>query len=330
MHPKLKIAVGHGQMTEGALEKVMTQFVAGKFDVLVCTTIIESGIDIPNCNTLIIEGADRFGLAQLYQIRGRVGRFKRQAYAYLLLHRHAALVDEAQKRLNALKQHNQLGAGFRIAMRDLELRGAGNLLGSQQSGHIAGIGFELYCQLLKQSVARLKGEPGSDRIRAEVKLDFVATGEGGGRARQTTGTLSFAAIKDAEYAHRKGDLIEAALPAEYIAEPRLRIDFYRRLALAETIEAIEEIAEALADRFGPRPLATEALLAISEVRIRAEQAGVRRVETEGDRLICRLTQPGVSGEFLKYGARFPRLRSKDPLKRLSEIQGFLKQHATGK
>ncbi|MFT5837121.1 MAG: transcription-repair coupling factor (superfamily II helicase), partial [Candidatus Azotimanducaceae bacterium] len=124
MHPKLKVAVGHGQMTEGALEKVMTQFVAGKFDVLVCTTIIESGIDIPNCNTLIIEGADRFGLAQLYQIRGRVGRFKRQAYAYLLLHRHAALVDQAQKRLSALKQHNQLGAGFRIAMRDLELRGA--------------------------------------------------------------------------------------------------------------------------------------------------------------------------------------------------------------
>lgn len=123
MHPKLNVAVGHGQMTEGALEKIMTKFVAGEFDVLVCTTIIESGIDIPNCNTLIIEGADRFGLAQLYQIRGRVGRFKQQAYAYLLLHRHAALVDQAQKRLNALKQHNQLGAGFRIAMRDLELRG---------------------------------------------------------------------------------------------------------------------------------------------------------------------------------------------------------------
>ncbi|TVP78267.1 MAG: transcription-repair coupling factor [Puniceicoccaceae bacterium] len=327
MHPKLKIAVGHGQMTEGALEKVMTQFVAGKFDLLVCTTIIESGIDIPNCNTLIIEGADRFGLAQLYQIRGRVGRFKRQAYAYLLLHRHAALVDQAQKRLNALKQHNQLGAGFRIAMRDLELRGAGNLLGSQQSGHIAGIGFELYCQLLKQSVARLKGEPGADRIRAEVKLDFIATGEGGSRPRQTTGTLSFAAIKEAEYSNRKGHLIEAALPAEYIAEPRLRIDFYRRLALAEQPEDIHEIAAALADRFGPRPPVTDALIALSHIRIQAERAGVRRVENESDRLICKLAQPGKNGDFLKTGTRFPRLKAQDPLKRLAEIQAFLYKHA---
>jgi transcription-repair coupling factor (superfamily II helicase) len=326
MHPRLRVAVGHGQMTEGALEKVMTKFVAGDYDVLVCTTIIESGIDIPNCNTLIIEGADRFGLAQLYQIRGRVGRFKRQAYAYLLLHRHAALVDQAQKRLNALKQHNQLGAGFRIAMRDLELRGAGNLLGSQQSGHIAGIGFELYCQLLKQSVARLKGEAGADRIRAEVKLDFIATGEGGGRGRQTSGTLSFAAIKEAEYGNRIGDLIEAALPAEYIAEPRLRIDFYRRLALAEKRGEVDEITEELADRFGPRPLATEALLATSQVRICAEEAGVRRVETEGDRLICKLTRPDKGGEFLKSGTRFPRLKSKDPLKRLAEIQSFLRRH----
>lgn len=323
MHPKLRIAVGHGQMTEGALEKVMTQFVAGRFDVLVCTTIIESGIDIPNCNTLIIEGADRFGLAQLYQIRGRVGRFKRQAYAYLLLHRHAALVDQAQKRLHALKQHNQLGAGFRIAMRDLELRGAGNLLGAKQSGHIAGIGFELYCQLLKQSVARLKGEPGADRIRAEVKLDFIATGEGGSRARQTTGTLSFAAIKDAEYGNRIGRLIEAALPADYITEPRLRIDFYRRLALAEKLQQVHAIAEELADRFGERPLATEALIALSAIRICAELAGVRRVETEGDRLICTLAQPGKNGEFLKSGTRFPRLQAKDPLKRLAEIQRFL-------
>ncbi len=327
MHPKLKVAVGHGQMTEGALEKVMTQFVAGKFDVLVCTTIIESGIDIPNCNTLIIEGADRFGLAQLYQIRGRVGRFKRQAYAYLLLHRHAALVDQAQKRLNALKQHNQLGAGFRIAMRDLELRGAGNLLGSQQSGHIAGIGFELYCQLLKQSVARLKGEPGADRIRAEVKLDFIATGEGGSRARQTSGTLSFAAIKEAEYGNRQGDLIEAALPVDYIAEPRLRIDFYRRMALAENSAEVEAIAEELADRFGERPLTTEALIAVSLVRVEAELAGVRRVETEGDRLICKLAQPGMHGEFLKSGTRFPRLKAKDPLKRLAEIRSFLRRQA---
>ncbi len=327
MHPKLKVAVGHGQMETGQLEKIMTKFVAGDFDVLVCTTIIESGIDIPNCNTLIIEGADRFGLAQLYQIRGRVGRFKRQAYAYLLLHRHAALVDQAQKRLNALKQHNQLGAGFRIAMRDLELRGAGNLLGSQQSGHIAGVGFELYCQLLKQSVARLKGEPGADRIRAEVKLDFIATGEGGSRSRRTTGTASFAAIKEAEYS-QPSQLIEAALPVQYIAEPRLRIDFYRRLALAENRDAVKAIAEEMVDRFGKLPLASQALIAVSEVRVLAEAANVRRVESEGDRLICRLTHPTKSGEFLKTGARFPRLTAKQPLKRLQEIMRFLQRAQT--
>ena len=326
MHPKLRVAVGHGQMDEGLLEKIMTKFVAGDFDVLVCTTIIESGIDIPNCNTLIIEGADRFGLAQLYQIRGRVGRFKRQAYAYLLLHRHAALVDQAQKRLNALKQHNQLGAGFRIAMRDLELRGAGNLLGSQQSGHIAGVGFELYCQLLKQSVARLKGAPGADRIRAEVKLDFIATGEGGSLSRRTSGSAGFAAIKDAEYQDRRGQLIEAALPADYVAEPRLRIDLYRRLALADSEQTVQTIAEEIVDRFGTLPLAAQALIEVSHIRVLAEGAGVRRVESESDRLICRLAQADQSGEFLKTGARFPRLNATDPLKRLKEIKKFLIRH----
>jgi transcription-repair coupling factor (superfamily II helicase) len=145
-------------MDADELEEVMTEFVAGRYHLLVCTTIIESGLDIPNCNTIIIEGADRFGLSQLYQLRGRVGRFKHQAYAYLLLHRHTRLLEVARERLTAMRQHNQLGAGFRIAMRDLELRGAGNLLGAEQSGHIVGVGFELYCQLLRQSVARLKGE----------------------------------------------------------------------------------------------------------------------------------------------------------------------------
>src|SRR5204863_8257906 len=143
--PGVRIGVGHGQMDEEELEDMMTRFVAGEFDMLVCTTIIETGLDIPNCNTLIIEGADRFGLSQLYQLRGRVGRFNRQAYAYLLLHRHARVLDIARQRLSAIRQHNQLGAGFKIAMRDLELRGAGNLLGAEQSGHIVGVGFELYC-----------------------------------------------------------------------------------------------------------------------------------------------------------------------------------------
>jgi transcription-repair coupling factor (superfamily II helicase) len=293
MHPKLNVAVGHGKMDALTLEKIMTRFVAGEFDVLVCTTIIESGIDIPNCNTLIIEGADRFGLSQLYQIRGRVGRFKRQAYAYLLLHRHAGLVDQAHKRLNALKQHNQLGAGFRIAMRDLELRGAGNLLGAQQSGHIAGIGFELYCQLLKQSVARLKGDPGADRIRAEVQVDCI-----------------------------KG---KAELPTDYIAEPRLRIDLYRRLALADDLELLQSIREEMRDRFGKIPTPARICLAASEIRILAQGAGVRRVTTEGDRLICERAQSRPT-TFLKSGSRFPRLTTSNPLPRLKEIQNFLKRH----
>ncbi|MGY8695916.1 MAG: transcription-repair coupling factor, partial [Verrucomicrobiia bacterium] len=152
MMPEISFVIGHGQMDEKDLERVMVEFIDGRYQVLVCTTIIESGLDIPNCNTIIIEGADRFGLGQLYQIRGRVGRFTRQAYAYLLLRKHKRLMDIARQRLKAIRQHNQLGAGFRIAMRDLELRGAGNLLGSEQSGHIVGIGFELYCQLLKQSI----------------------------------------------------------------------------------------------------------------------------------------------------------------------------------
>ena len=187
--PDLNIGVGHGQMGEGELERMMTDFVAGKFQVLVCTTIIESGLDIPNCNTIIIEGADRFGLSQLYQLRGRVGRFKHQAYAYLLLHRHARVLDLARQRLTAIRTHNQLGAGFRIAMRDLELRGAGNLLGAEQSGHIVGVGFELYCQLLRQSVARLKGERTAASIRASVKLDFVFIGEARAGERRRSAAL---------------------------------------------------------------------------------------------------------------------------------------------
>ncbi len=325
--PRLRIAVGHGQMGEHVLEKVMTRFVAGEFDVLVCTTIIESGLDLPNCNTLIIEGADRFGLSQLYQIRGRVGRFNRQAYAYLLLHRHGHVVEQAHKRLNALKQHNQLGAGYRIAMRDLELRGAGNLLGPQQSGHIAGVGFELYCQLLRESVSRLKGEPGADHIRAEVKLDFIASGEGGAPVRKASGSEGFAALKEAEYAGRRGDAIEAVLPEAYVAEPRLRIDLYRRLAQARTSAGIDELAAELEDRFGPPPPPARALLAVSRIRTEAEAAGVRRVETEGNRLICRLTRPRDDGEYLKAGPRFPRLTARNALLRLEEISAFLRRHA---
>src|SRR4029450_1161156 len=150
--------VGHGQMAERELEEIMHQFVSGRADVLISTTIIESGLDIPNANTIIIDRADRFGLSDLYQLRGRVGRYKHQAYAYLLLPRHGNLVADVRKRISAIKQYSTLGSGFKMAMRAAEIRGAGNLLGSEQSGHIVAVGFDLYCQLLKQSVATLKGE----------------------------------------------------------------------------------------------------------------------------------------------------------------------------
>ena len=328
MHPDLKIAVGHGQMEEHTLERIMTRFVAGDFQVLVCTTIIESGIDIPNCNTLIIEGADRFGLAQLYQIRGRVGRFKRQAYAYLLLHRHAVLVEKAQKRLHALRQHNQLGAGLRIAMRDLELRGAGNLLGSQQSGHIAGVGFELYCQLLQQSVARLKNDPEAKRIRAEIRLDFITGGRASHPAPNTERNKRPAPSADKDKKQPERSMVQAILPDSYIPQAKLRIDFYRQLALVQNTETTRHIAEELTDRFGPPPEEVLVLIAISRLRIKAEEAGLSRVETDADRLICQLATPSGSTAYLKRGSRFPRLTRKEPLPKIQEIEQIIRRLKT--
>src|SRR5438067_2100363 len=175
--PDARVEFGHGQMGSEELEAVMHRFVMGKIDVLVCTTIIESGLDIPNANTIIIDRADRFGLADLYQLRGRVGRAQHKAYAYLMLPRELMTVGAARKRINAIKQYSSLGAGFKIAMRDLEIRGAGNVLGTAQSGHIVAIGFDLYCQLLKQAIAKMKGEKVRPRVEIVLRLDFVATSE---------------------------------------------------------------------------------------------------------------------------------------------------------
>lgn len=322
--PGLAIGVGHGQMEAGELERVMTDFVAGTHQVLVCTTIIESGLDIPNCNTIIIEGADRFGLAQLYQLRGRVGRFKHQAYAYLFLHRHTRVLDLARQRLSALRQHNQLGAGFRIAMRDLELRGAGNLLGAEQSGHIVGVGFELYCQLLRQSVARLKGEKSAAAIRASVKLDFVFVGESAPPDDSNRGRHedSYTAIKDAEDPAAAIRPIQARIPSSYIGETRLRIDVYRRLALANGLAVLRQIDDELRDRFGDFGDDVRALLLVTEIRVRAEQKGLISVETESIRLKC-LRNSGRRDDWVMLGSRFPRLTASRPLLRLREIITFL-------
>jgi transcription-repair coupling factor (superfamily II helicase) len=330
MLPEVTVGVGHGQMESEDLERVMTEFVAGRYQVLVCTTIIESGLDIPNCNTILIEGADRFGLSQLYQLRGRVGRFKHQAYAYLLLHRHTRLLEIARQRLTAMRQHNQLGAGFRIAMRDLELRGAGNLLGAEQSGHIVGVGFELYCQLLRQSVARLKGEKHASAIRANVKLDFVFVGESSAGKSKDAATRgrhhdSYTAIKEAE--HDASGVVEVAkiqarLPSTYLPEPRLRIDFYRKLAMAGSQATLKQIAADLKDRFGKFGEEVNALLLITEIRILAEQKGILSVETESNRLKC-LRNSGRRDDWVQVGTRFPRLTAGKPLLRLREVISFL-------
>jgi transcription-repair coupling factor (superfamily II helicase) len=324
--PDLTFGVGHGKMNAAGLERVMTDFVAGRFNVLVCTTIIESGLDIPNCNTLIIEGADRFGLSQLYQLRGRVGRFKHQAYAYLLLHRNTRLMEVARQRMNTLRQHTQLGAGFRIAMRDLELRGAGNLLGAEQSGHIVGVGFELYCQLLRQSVARLKGEKTAAAIRANVKLDFVFVGEGGPADGTSTGRHvdGYTAIKDAEDKARGPEVerVQARIPTSYIGETRLRIDLYRRLAMADSPKAVGLVEAELKDRFGKPPPEVRTLLLVTEIRVLAEQKGVLSVESESNRLKC-LRGSGKRDDWVMVGSRFPRLTALRPHLRLKEIIAFL-------
>lgn len=323
--PEVSFAVAHGQMPEGTLERIMNRFVEGEYDVLVSTTIIESGLDIPNANTIIIEAADRFGLAQLYQLRGRVGRFNRQAYAYLLLHRHARVLDQARKRLAAVKQYNQLGAGFRIAMRDLELRGAGNLLGAEQSGHIAGVGFDLYCQLLKQSIARLKGDSIALRIRTTVRLDFIFFGEDA-TPKKAVAQNSYQAIKNEEIESTKGSLQEANIPIFYLNEAGLRIEIYRQLTMAQDLKEIGEIERSLVDRYGKFPKEVKALILVSKIRTLAEEKGIDLVETQGNILKCRITG-SKQDDFLMIGHRFPRLESRDPFKKLQDIMKFIQRQA---
>src|SRR5436190_11597226 len=221
--PQAQVEIGHGQMDSDELEAVMARFIAGKTDVLVCTTIIESGLDIPNANTIIIDRADRFGLADLYQLRGRVGRAEHKAYAYLLLPREMMTVGAARKRISAIKQYSSLGAGFRIAMRDLEIRGAGSMLGTAQSGHIVAVGIDLYCQLLKQAVAQLKGQKPRLRLDVDVRLEFVATNE-------------------AEFVKAGPERrVPAFIPTSYVSDPTLRIQAYRHLAEVTTREQLDRM-----------------------------------------------------------------------------------------
>jgi transcription-repair coupling factor (superfamily II helicase) len=284
------------------LEEVMTKFVNGEADVLLSTTIIESGLDIPNANTIIIDRADRFGLSELYQLRGRVGRYKHQAYAYLLLPRHARLLTDVRKRISAMKQYASLGSGFKIAMRDLEIRGAGNLLGAEQSGHITAVGFELYCQLLKQSVGALKGEKVKPRVEVRVALDF----------------LNESAVNSQSSAATDYEPLTTNLPHNYVTEPHHRIEIYRKLAQATDKPALDALQKELRDRFGPLPPPVELLLQVAELKILASGKSVTVIEVREDKLM--LTR---HGDFITLGGKFPRLVKKDAKARLKEIKRLL-------
>jgi transcription-repair coupling factor (superfamily II helicase) len=339
--PQARIVVGHGQMHSDELEDVMARFINGEADVLLSTTIIESGLDIPNANTIIIDRADRFGLSDLYQLRGRVGRYKHQAYAYLLLPRHARLLSDVRRRIGAIKQFSTLGSGFKIAMRDLEIRGAGNLLGAEQSGHITAVGFELYCQLLKQSVASLKGEKVKPRIEVAVRLDFLETNPAARNeenvkredvkripcsAEETTerearGPKSEIRSEKPEARNRNSETRNtnhAFLPHAYAPEPHHRIEIYRKLAQATDKPALENLARELRDRFGPLPPSVDLLLQMAELKNLAGELGIHSIEVNEDKLI--LTR---QGDFITLGGKFPRLTKKGAPARLKEIKRFL-------
>jgi transcription-repair coupling factor (superfamily II helicase) len=249
--PGVRFSVAHGQLGERELETVMMRYLRGEADVLVCTSIIESGIDIPQANTLVVEHADTFGLSQLYQIRGRVGRSRERAYAYLLYDSAAALTADAAQRLSALSDYTELGAGFQIAMRDLEIRGAGNLLGDEQSGHVAALGFELYMQMLDEAVRAAESRPDVEPLPEPVRLDVN---------------------------------VDAYVPAEYIPYEQAKVEVHRRVAGALEVADVEGLREELEDRFGPLPEPLENLLALQRARIKFGAAGARTVSFRGDRL----------------------------------------------
>ncbi len=248
--PDARIAIAHGQMKGSELEEIMGRFIEGKIDILVCTTIIESGIDIPNANTIIIDRADTFGLAELHQLRGRVGRWNRQAYAYLLLPPDGVMTTDARRRMAAIRRYTHLGSGFQLAIRDLEIRGAGNIIGAEQSGHVDAIGFHLYCQLLKEISNTLRGVTNPKLIDCELNLDF----------------LEFAL--ECRKSH-----IPAGIPPDYIEDERLRLEAYRRLAFLTEPSALADYESELRDRFGKLPQPAENFLATVRLRIYAAKSG---------------------------------------------------------
>jgi transcription-repair coupling factor (superfamily II helicase) len=258
--PEARIAIGHGQMSEDELAGVMVDFESGKFDVLVCTTIIESGLDIPNVNTIIVERSDRFGLAQLYQLRGRVGRSGRRAYAYFLYDPRRSLTEQADKRLDVISGLHELGQGFKIALRDLEIRGAGNLLGTEQHGAIAAVGFEMYLQMLQSAVVKLR--TGADETAV---ADVLSTEE------------------------MNLDLpLDHFIPRSYIRDEKQRLGAYRQLAGAEDEDELESVLRSLEDRYGPGPAQLGNLAFSLRVKLRGQRMGLRAVVAEGHDIAIRV------------------------------------------
>jgi len=258
--PSARVTVGHGQMQEDQLAEVMVAFESAKFDVLVCTTIIESGLDIPNVNTIIIERSDRFGLAQLYQLRGRVGRSGRRAYAYFLYDPRRSLTERADKRLDVMSGLHELGQGFKIALRDLEIRGAGNLLGTEQHGAIAAVGFEMYLQMLQSAVTKMRS--GSEETAVG---DVLSTTE------------------------MNLDLpLDHFIPRSYIRDEKLRLGAYRQLAGTEDEEELEAVLRSLEDRYGPGPAQLNNLAYSLRIKLKGQRLGLRGVVAEGHDIVIRV------------------------------------------
>ncbi|ACA58640.1 transcription-repair coupling factor [Candidatus Desulforudis audaxviator] len=277
--PEARIAVAHGQMREDQLEQVMLDFVAGAYDVLVCTTIIETGLDITNVNTLVVKEADQLGLAQLYQLRGRVGRSNRLAYAYFTFRRDRLLGEAAEKRLRAIRDFTDFGSGFRLAKRDLEIRGAGNLLGTEQHGNISVVGFEMYCRLLEESVRELKGEAPPEEFETVVEVP-----------------------------------VTAFLPDDYIPDPEQKVQFYHLLARVQQVEDVDHVAEELRDRFGSPPAPVENLLAIARIRAMAKGFRIKSINGQGRscRFILGEAHPLDGSTLVAVSEHYPgRLRFKE-------------------
>ncbi len=291
--PEARLAVAHGQMPANALARIMREFEAGEIDVLLCTTIVESGLDIPRANTMLVHRADRFGIADLYQLRGRVGRSSQKGFAWLLLPEYGHVDEDARQRIAALQKHSGLGAGFNLALRDLEIRGAGNLLGAAQSGHIAAIGFGLYCQLLRRTIARLKGEAPPLLVDVDLALDFLDFSPG-------------AIDPDSS----------ACLPYTYVEDEAHRLILHRRIAEAVVVSEVRALRDELADRYGKPPVAVLRLLRLAELRVLAAQKKLGRIETAAGKIY--FYRQHERSPLLHKG-HLPVLKGKDAEARLASV-----------